>query len=464
MTRLVSKVIAEAGHIRDVRIPFTLKYIQALLCNKEKYSVKFLDNMLSGAPFDKVLDDSVRFCPDIAVILATTLEQELVIKYASEIKKTKDCFVLVIGQDASFSVDKYIYKGSTIDAVIRGECELSFMEFLDNFEKGTEYNFVVGFNDISHLSETIALVENPDVLPFPIYNKEEIFGYKLFYPLALAKRIVWGHILSSRGCPYDCLFCSQTIRESYSKKIVFRSVDNIVDEIEYLKAHGVNVIVFADDNFTTSRGHVISVCREIIRRKLRIHWTAHARIDNCDKELLKIMKKSGCILLRFGIESGSEKVISTLKKTNISDWIGKSKEVFKYLSELRIPALAMFLIGNPGETEEDIRKSVKLTEELDPDFLQICFFTPYPGSAAYVQFKDKLDLLDTKVLYHYNNPPISFSEVKTAELAKIYVQFYTRFYLKPAYLLKHFLKYGLFYLFNFDVFNKLFLMYKKVIK
>ena len=127
-------------------------------------------------------------------------------------------------------------------------------------------------------------------------------------------------------------------------------------------------------------------------RHLKIKWIAHARVDNITPSLLKLMKEAGCILLRFGIESGSRRIIDILKKRDSDiDWIETSRAVFKNSREEGISTAALFIIGSPSESQSEIESSLKLAKELEPDFIQVHFFTPYVGSAAYEQYKSRIE-------------------------------------------------------------------------
>jgi len=463
LLRPVSETVFATGHPRDIRVPFSLKYIESLLEKEGIRQVRLIDCMADHLDPERILSLASDFFPDAAVISPTTLEYELTLKISAALKEKNGCLNIVIGQDATASPERYIFDGSRVDAVLRGECELPFMDLLKAIEEGGPLGAIEGIFAPGHISPEIAIVKDPDALPFPAYSRKEIDKYKYYYPLPLNKRVVWGHVLSSRGCPYDCIFCSQTIRESYGKQIRLRDPLKVAEEISGLMAKGVNTIAFADDNFTTSRQHVLGICHEIKRRGLQIHWTAHARVDNCDSELLHAMKDAGCLLLRFGIESGSERIIRVLKKTQVSDWPEQAKEVFALARKLGISTAALFLIGNPTERVAEIRQSMSLARQLEPDLLQICNFTPYPGSAAYEELKEKIGDAEVLRMYHYRKPILNFSAVSDKELEALYKDFYRGFLFRPAYIRRHLNSYCGFYLRNTEVLRTLFNMRKFIL-
>ena len=235
-----------------------------------------------------------------------------------------------------------------------------------------------------------------------------------------------------------------------------RSAANVVDEMANLMKQGVNIISFDDDLFTILKGHVENICNEIKKRGLDILWIAHSRIDNVDYEQLKRMKEAGCVLLRFGVESGSERILELLQKTRERiNWNKKTKEIFAFARSLDIATHALLIIGSPTETEDDIKETFTLTKELMPDGIQIHFFNPYPGSKNYKELKDLLNDEAVMDMYHYNAPRINFSAVDLKRLKNIRSNFYKNIFLSPGFFIPHIFKYFSFYLNNGDVFCRL---------
>ena len=219
---------------------------------------------------------------------------------------------------------------------------------------------------------------------------------------------------------------------------------------------GVNIISFDDDYFTMSSKHVEGICWEIKKRKLNIKWIAHARVDNISASLLQTMKEAGCILLRFGIESGSKRIIKIFEKTDASmDWIEKSKDAFRISKDVGIPTVALFIIGSPTESAEEVKESIKLAKDLAPDLIQVHYFTPYPGSASYKQFKSKLDKDNLLEMHHYKLPIVNLSNIEWKVLERLQLTFYREFLLRPEFFFQHLIKYIRFYFYNRYIFFRL---------
>jgi len=436
--------------VRHFTPPFTLKYIESLLF-KAKYHTILFDCLTANARWEAVLIDIIKWKPDIIIILSSIHGKTMALELSSFLKKKSDVFTVAIGAGPTHNPNEYIFVNSPVDVIIKGEPEIEVAYLIDQLNKD------VGRENIrriyrERITKNEILVDNLNSLPFPKYNYNEIIAYRFLYPIRIAKKLKWGHILSSRGCWHKCSFCSQVIRESYGKSVRFRSAVNVVNEIEYLMIMGVNIVAFDDDDFTLSIKHVEGICLEIIERGLNIKWIAHSRVDEVKFSLMKLMKEAGCVLLKFGIESGSQRIIDILDKNTYNlDWIKTSYNAFHYARKIDIATCALFIIGNPTETEQEVKNTIKLARKLKPDFIQIHFFTIYPGSIIYERFKNELTVDKLSAMYHYCLPELNVSSIQAIKLLKIRAYFYKKLFLNPSFIIEHFLKYILFYLCNINV-------------
>jgi len=458
LIRMGSAILRESGgQPRHFSPPFALKYIQSLLAQK-RYQVKLVDCLANPQPLERLAKDVLGWPPSLMVVHTSIHSRKLAFQFVSLVKKNRDILTVVIGQGPTSNYSDYISEGSPFDIALLGEPEQEVVLLLDRLNGPSKENIdEVKKSYYNKLTENkINIVTDLDSLPFPRYNSAEIRYYQFFYPVRLNKKLKWGHILSSRGCNYRCFFCSQVTRESYGDQVRLRSPVNVVNEIEYLISIGASIISFDDDNFTFSEEHVKGVCQEILNRGLGIKWIVHARIDELNFSLMKLMKRAGCIFLRFGIESGSRRIIGILRKNpRNADWIGMSKRIFGYARRIGIATNALFMIGNPTETEDEIKDSLKLARLLKPDLIQLHFFIPYPGSIAYEQLEGKIGRKNFSQMYHYCSPQVSTSNISALKLSKIRAGFYRNFFIRFPFLIEHFFKYAPFYIHNIDVARKL---------
>lgn len=459
LVRGSSTLMQKVKHPFHCLPPYTLKYIEALLMRENNCQSRLIDCMVYPVNIDMLVAQTLAWSPGIIVISANILNLKEARHYASLVKKQNDIFIILVGHFGASDFAEHLLSENNFDVIILGEAECEITSLIQRLlhSESTRDDEIRRYKLRQRGGREPFVVDDLDGLPFPVYTPQQLQEYNFLYPLKINKRVTWGHIISSRGCPGSCIFCSPVTRISYGKKLRSRSAGNIVEELAYLKKLGANIISFDDDDFTISREHVKAICREIQKRNLNIHWIAHARVDNMTFDLLKIMKEAGCIFLRFGIESGSERIIKVLGKTSSDiDWIQKSKEVFRDAQRLGIVTYALFIIGSPTESREEVEESLRLAKELAPDLIQVHFFTPYPGSVSYRQLKSDIKDKSLFAMYHYDVSVDNVSNIDSETLSKIQVDFYRNFFFRPNFLLRHFCKYIVFYFFNRKIFLRLF--------
>lgn len=250
-----------------------------------------------------------------------------------------------------------------IDTVVRGEGEISFLNLVKAIESGRD---LLGVRGISFRDKNGRIIHNSrespiqdlDILPLPARDLLPMEKYDKTTTLS-KKRAT--SILSSRGCPYHCVYCSTS--EQWGHSIRHRSPQNVVDEIEYvLKTYPfLEGIRFFDDVFTMDKNRVLEICDQILKRKLNLVWECEARANTIDEEIVKAMKKAGCEFIDLGIESGSDRILRNIKKQIT---VEQAIEAAKIIKKAGIGLKAFFMHGLPGETYEDIKKTVFLSRYL----------------------------------------------------------------------------------------------------
>lgn len=447
LLRLSSPVIENVKHPRHCYPPIALKYIQVLLINKG-YLVKLIDAWVKPIFLDRFTSYIISLPVDVIVIYINTFVYEVSLKFINLIKKNKDILIIGIGQDVTAKPERYKLNDSPFDIILPGESECEIVEIIEKLNNGEPKEKIKGYYC---LQEELNIPTSPDLnkMPFLIWSKDELREYRFIYPLRVNKKVICSYVISSRGCPYKCIFCSTAVRKSYGEKIILRDASKVVDEIENLTKFGVNVVSFEDDNFAASRGHVISICEEIKKRKLKIKWVSQVRIDGMDYDLLKMMKDAGCVLLLFGVESGSQRIIELLKKTKSDiNWKEKANETFNLAKKAGIATCALFIIGNPTETENEVGESIQLAKKLRPDLIKVHFFTPYSGSEAYKQFQNIINIDKELKMYHYGEPLVNVSNMSDKALKQKQREFYKNVLLDSNFILFHLKNYFIFYLYN----------------
>jgi radical SAM superfamily enzyme YgiQ (UPF0313 family) len=455
LLRVSSLVDKDVAHPQFFDPPYPLKYIQAGLSTYSHLDVHLIDCWVNPLDVSQLLDRAAGMRPDLIVISTSSFDIDIANEFVDSLKKRKDAPLVVgIGQGHYLNRDANKVDNSEYDAILLGEPEQEFFRLFDWMRS----------NDASdgqwkdHYQKCYAegkrfIIEDLDRLPFPSYTPDELRIYKSIHPVQMSQRVVWGFLISTRGCPYGCMFCSEVMRVSTGTKIRSRSATNVADEMEHLGRQGVNICSFQDDSFSTNRRFVKSLCEELISRKSKMAWMARVRVDEVDYDSLELMKKAGCVLLGLGVESGSQRIIDEMRKTlKPTPWLDLCRQTLRWTRKLGIGTLAYYVIGNPTETREEIEQTIRFSMELNSDIIQVHYYTPYPGSAAWERYKDQLSAYDPTRLYHYATPMFSLADVSVEELEKLRSEFYRRYLFRPAFAINHLWRHAGFYFHNPGVF------------
>jgi len=465
LLRLIPTVYEKSNHPVGHRPSYQLKYIEALLREQSGYSIDYVDQQITSVSVDDIEERIDQWKPHVVVFDVTTLNTEtsgILCKKLSEKTSHDEIICIGIGQEVSANVVKFREKYPHYCICLAGEAELEVVSTVEKFKQGSSIEELKKYYMENELGNRLWIVKGLDSLPFLHFDEKSLRAYNFVYPLRLAKKLIWGHMITSRGCPHPCIFCSQLMRESYSTKVRFRSAGNVVDEMEHLLGLGANIIAFDDDDFTISDKHVRLICHEILNRRLKVKWIVHSRLDELDELLLKLMGESGCILIRVGIESGNKRILNLLKKTKKKDaWFEKSKTIVRSAQSYGISVAGLFMVGSPTETKEEMLESIEFAKKLALDIIQVSYFTPFPGTKAYDLYKDKIPNLKTEDLYHYNVPKFNLSSMSNDDLKKAQKLFYRKFLLRPPFIMKHIFNNFLFYLANPEIFLRLLRSLKK---
>ena len=422
---------------RVQRHPDYLAIATAVL-EKEGHDVKLLDAASLNIDFDKTIDMVKLFKPELSIIHTTTPSIYNDIKYADALKDIGSTTVL-IGQHASALPLETMNISEKVDCIVRGEYDYTIRDIA----RGKDLSKTLGitYREGNEITNNIdrPLIENLDELPFPAWHQIDVHDY-----FDAGKLYPFITIISGRGCPNSCSFCVLP-QVFYGKKYRLKSAKNVVNEIEYdLELFpDLKEIMFEDDTLTADRNRTREICNELLDRKLnkKISWSANARADLDDPELLELMKKSGCRMLVTGFEFGDKEILNNVKKKLT---IEQMKKFAMLTKKVGINIHGCFMIGGPGETRDTAMKTIKLANELKPDTLQFSGLTPYPGTEFYNwckdnnyiianDWKDWVDSGEQSTVVEYPN----LSKDEIIELVDLGL--YKNFYFRPSTWLHHIL-------------------------
>ena len=344
----------------------------------------------------------------------------------------KECGLLVVGGALPTVNPEAFLK--EFDVVISGEGEQTMLELVKAFENGVNFSQVSGivYKDTKS-GEIIRTIErerikNLDAIPFPFREQYDNLSYKRYYLEKFGYTITT--IITSRGCPYNCDFCSKPI---FGNLIRNRGVVNLVDEIEEVISLGYERVWFADDCFTLDKKRLIKVCDEITNRHLKIGWECLSRVDMLDSELVRRMKQAGCLRIFFGIESGNDSILAEMKKNATAK---KAEEAVRLCNAENVKVGAFFILGYPGENDETLLNTVKFASSLQLDYLSFTLPYPIPGTPLFERLKgdiiaeeytepNQVQFLKQKLLFRSH---LSESNLKSA-IVKGMTNFYVQKYL-----------------------------------
>lgn len=339
--------------------------IQYLISNlKSQYDIKVWD-LNVGDRFE----DYDRF-DYICITIPTPLYNNAK-KLIESIHKNSPAKVIVGGPHPSARPNQSL-NDLKADFVVVGEGEC----ILNNILEGNSTEKILGVDkDKTYLE--INAINYPDRIHTD-KNK-----YKLDYG-DLDKQILAG-VITSRSCPYPCTFCaSKTIFGNTLRK---RTVKNILAELAELLENGYNTIIFLDDTFTFDKERTKYLCEQIIERKLKFIWWVDTRVDKVDRELLEIMSEAGCTFIVYGIESGNEDVLKSIKKRITLD---DARGAIKITKEVGIECKANFILGHYGETESQMKDTINFAKELNANRTSFYQMIPLPGTANYDHLKEEV--------------------------------------------------------------------------
>lgn len=346
-----------------------LGYLASMLETKG-FWVKIIDVKLERMKFKNTLEAIKSIRPDILGITAMTHEINIAAEIAKAAKSLLPKIFTVIGgvHLTALPVETLRAYGH-FDIGIVGEGEYSFCDIAVSInDKKYDFSHIRGVvyrngSDIL-LSQTAEKVENLDSLPFPAWH---------LFPMATEYIII-----TSRGCPYSCIFCMQ----ASGHKIRKRSIGNIVGEIEKVLAErSPERFLFYDETFTLDRTRVFEICDSIIKMNMprQMRWSVTTRVDCVDKDLLMKMKEAGCDHIEFGIESGDQEVLDRInKRITLKD----AEYAVSIAKELGFHTEGAFILGHPNETLKTAYKTICFAAKLNPHIVQLGIMVPYPGTAV----------------------------------------------------------------------------------
>ena len=375
--------------------------------------------------WDAMERDLRAFAPDALVLSITTptLERDL---EAAALAKRVDPKILTIAKGAHFNTldVKTMEQFPALDAVLRGEYENTCREL----GEGRPFETILG---MTWRGGDGSIQRNPD-RPFEDDLDSLAFPARHLANNALYRRPDTGELqttlVTNRGCPFHCIYCLSN--QVSGTKNRYRSVQNVMAEIrECVGCHGIRNFLMRSDLFTQNKKWVIELCQAILEEKLDIAWACNSRVDTITPEALGWMKRAGCWIVAYGVESGDQE---TLDRINKNAKVEDALRAIAMTREAGIKSSIYLLMGLPWDTAELIDKQVDFAKRLEPDYLEIFYIYPFPGTPLYQLAVREGLLREGEVpLDAYADPAMPGLYLSVKEIGRLRGRALRRYYLRP---------------------------------
>jgi len=371
--------------------------------------VRVLDYIVSRYSPEKLGRELEAFQPDLVGSTSVTMNFPAAAEIVETAKTIRPSAVTAMGgPHVTFDADNTLRTYPGIDLLVLGEGERTVQELLPLTHDKGAWSQIKG---IAYLEDgrfvrtgERELIQDLETIPLPARHLLPVSRYQaLGFPVS---------IITSRGCPYQCIFCQG--RRMVGHRVRYRNPMSVVDEIEEVLSYGFARINVADDLFLSNKARARAICEEILRRDLRFGWSAFVRVNIMDADVMRLMREAGCDSVSFGIETGSPEMLKRIRKRITLDQGRRAAEICR---EVGLTPHASFMVGLPGETPETLRQTQAYADSLEIIY-GYHFLAPLPGTTV----REEIDRYDLEILtndwslYDANRPVVQTSHVSAEEI------------------------------------------------
>ena len=421
------------ANVGSVTPPLGLCYIASIL-EGEGYPVYIIDAEVLKFSMDETVNKILSYDPTIVGITSTMNSFHSAIELGRRIKESNSEIYLVLGGPYVSSL-KINALDKTFDFGVYGEGEQTTLELIRYLEHGGYKSKIDGLIYKSKgqfkLNKPREYIDSLDNIPFPA--RHLLPDLKLYRPNAQSyKKLPATTMITSRGCPYNCIFCD---RSTFGNRYRAHSAKYVVDEIQMLiEQFGIKEIWFVDDTFTINKKRVMKICDMLIERNLDISWSCLGRINTVTFEMLKKMKQAGCWMIAYGIETGNQDVMNYIKK---GITLEQTEPAIKCTKQAGLLAKGYFMLGHPIDTLKTIDETIDFAVSLPLDYALFLITTPIPNTELFEKCKSVGKLVHTDLSKFsawdavYEPPDVSLQQLKDKHR-----EAYRKFYLRPSYIFR----------------------------
>ncbi len=410
--------------------PLGLMYL-ASSCRNNGHSVFFYDLGAHNAKHDECMAELASADAQILCISVYTTQLLTTIELINDIKNRLPTLKIVVGgPHISALPTETMQSCPAIDFEVFGEGEHTLHELLKALSSNSTLDAIRGlcYRDAGGIRQNEARqrIADLDSIPFPAIDLITRFHYS-YDKFAYGKKV--GVAVSSRGCPYNCTFCNKAV---FGNKYTRRSPENLIEELrEQKRILGIEEIYFVDDLFVTDETWLSRFLDLYRESGINLPWKCLGRVDQVDGDMYHRMKAAGCFLVQFGVESGDEAIIKSIKK---GIKIEKVREAVASCRKAGINTATYFIIGHPGETAATALRTLSLACQLNADICHFFVLVPFPGTANYRYVPEDLQKDWHRIrYYHKGQYPISLCDLDPEVLYHIEKQARYEFYGRIGY-------------------------------
>ncbi|MCD6385569.1 radical SAM protein [Candidatus Sumerlaeota bacterium] len=416
-----------------------LAYLTAVV-KDAGFTPALIDAMAENLSLNDLLAQIKKFKPQAVVANTSTPTFKNDVTVLAEIKKVHPAITILVGTHCS-ALPQESVSHPAVDFVIINEAEDTIVELLDYLNKKDDSDTEslrrikgIAFNDTNTgefiITEPRPYIEPLDRLPFPARE----FLPNDRYHMPFFGRHPFATVIPTRGCPWQCIFCRAG--KVWGRKIRVRSPENVIAEIEQIiKDIGIRHIVFMTDSLTLNKKWLMEFLDRILTRNLRFQWICNSRVDAVDLEMLRLMRRAGCKLISYGVESGNQQILDRAKKAiRLED----SLRAIQLTRKAGILSMAYFILGLPGENNQTIQDTLTFMKRINPDYINVHIATPFPGTEFYDIAKQNNWLVSTDWADYEEegSAVVRTEELSAEELIAAQRRAMREFYIRPRWVIR----------------------------
>ncbi|MDP8254299.1 MAG: radical SAM protein [Candidatus Alcyoniella australis] len=429
----------EVERIRGINPPIGLMYVAAAV-RQAGHEVLIIDAALDNLRPDQIGARLQQWHPDLVGVTAVSFSMPDALDAAAAARAAVPHAPVVMGGLQPFLYPRETIALEPLDMLLIGEGETTLPALLERLSGNGKIDDAPGLvRQVDGRIETNPMpprIEQLDSIPRPARDLVDTARYGSLItdlrPLSI--------IITSRGCPFRCAFCSRSIT---GKRFRAHSAEYVIEELRECVAMGIRYLLIYDEVFTIDRERVLQICDGMVRERLPLRFTARATVQTVDHELLLALKAAGCDMITYGVEASDPDVLRTLGKPYTLEQV---RETFALTREVGLPHLAYFMLGNPGETEGHVRRSISLARELNPDMVHTAIYIPYPATKIYERALAQGVISEDYWQRFAANPRPDFDPpawpgaITRRRLEALLRRFNRQFYLRPGVVLRRLIR------------------------